>query len=71
MLLLLRIEVLTVASMKMAAFWVVALCSVVEVYRRFRAPLRCNLAFIKSFLNLLPTKCSSKNINVFASFPNF
>jgi hypothetical protein len=29
-------EVLTAASMKMSIFWVVALCSLVEVYRRFR-----------------------------------
>jgi hypothetical protein len=31
-----RFEILTAASMKMAVFWVVALCSLVEVYRRFR-----------------------------------
>jgi hypothetical protein len=29
-------EVLTSASMKMAVFWVVAPCTLVEVYRRFR-----------------------------------
>jgi hypothetical protein len=29
-------EVLTAASMKMAVFWVVAPCSLVEIYRRFR-----------------------------------
>jgi hypothetical protein len=29
-------QVLTAASMKMAVFWVVAPCSLVEVYRRFR-----------------------------------
>jgi hypothetical protein len=29
-------EVLTVASMKMAIFWVVELCNLVEVYQRFR-----------------------------------
>jgi hypothetical protein len=28
-------DVLTAASMKMAVFWVVALCSLVEIYRRF------------------------------------
>jgi hypothetical protein len=32
-----RFEVLTAVSMKMAVFWVVAPCSLVEVYRRFRA----------------------------------
>jgi hypothetical protein len=31
-------EVLTAASTKMAAFWVVAPCSLVEVYQRFRGP---------------------------------
>jgi hypothetical protein len=31
-----RFEILTTASMKMAVFWVVALYSLVEVYRRFR-----------------------------------
>jgi hypothetical protein len=29
-------EVLTAASMKVAIFWVVAPCSLVNVYRRFR-----------------------------------
>jgi hypothetical protein len=32
-----RFEVLTAASMKMAVFWVVAPCSLVEIYRRFRS----------------------------------
>jgi hypothetical protein len=31
-----RFEVLTAASMKMTVFWVVAQCSLVDVYRRFR-----------------------------------
>jgi hypothetical protein len=31
-------EVLTTVSMKMAVFWVVAPCSLVEVYQRFRGP---------------------------------
>jgi hypothetical protein len=31
-------EVLTAVSMKMAVFWVVAPCSLVEVYQRFRSP---------------------------------
>jgi hypothetical protein len=31
-----RFQVLTAASMKMAAFWDLALCSLVEVHRRFR-----------------------------------
>jgi hypothetical protein len=31
-------EVLTTVSTKMAVFWVVAPCSLVEVYRRFRGP---------------------------------
>jgi hypothetical protein len=31
-----RFQVLTAADMKMAVFWVVAPCSLVEVYRRFR-----------------------------------
>jgi hypothetical protein len=34
-------EVLTAVSMKMAVFWVVAQCSLVEVYQRFRGP--CSL----------------------------
>jgi hypothetical protein len=33
---LVRFEVLTAAYMKMAVFWVVATCSLVKVYRRFR-----------------------------------
>jgi hypothetical protein len=35
-----RFQVLTAASMKMAVFWVVAPCSLVEVYRRFRGACR-------------------------------
>jgi hypothetical protein len=31
-------EVLTAVRTKMAAFWVVAPCSLVEVYQRFRGP---------------------------------
>jgi hypothetical protein len=31
-------EVLTAVSTRMAAFWVVAPCSLVEVYQRFRGP---------------------------------
>jgi hypothetical protein len=31
-----RFEVLMVASIKMAIFWVVASCTLVEVYRHFR-----------------------------------
>jgi hypothetical protein len=31
-------EVLTAVSTKMAVFWVVAQCSLVEVYQRFRGP---------------------------------
>jgi hypothetical protein len=33
-------EVLTAVSTKMAIFWVVAPCSLVEVYQRFRGPCR-------------------------------
>jgi hypothetical protein len=31
-------EVLTAVSMKISVFWVVAPCSLVEVYQRFRGP---------------------------------
>jgi hypothetical protein len=31
-------EVLTAVSMKIAVFWVVAPCSLVEFYQRFRGP---------------------------------
>jgi hypothetical protein len=33
-----RFEVLTAVSTKMAVFWVVAQCCLVEVYRRLRGP---------------------------------
>jgi hypothetical protein len=33
-----RLEVLTAVITKMAVFWVVAPCSVVEVYQHFRSP---------------------------------
>jgi hypothetical protein len=39
-LLLAGFEILTAVIMKIAVFWVVAPCSVVEVYRRFRGPHR-------------------------------
>jgi type IV secretory pathway VirB3-like protein len=32
-----RFQVLTAVSMKMTAFWVAALCSLIEVDRRFRS----------------------------------
>jgi hypothetical protein len=35
-----EIQVLTAASMKMAVLWVVAPCSLVEVYRCFRSTCR-------------------------------
>jgi hypothetical protein len=31
-----RFQVLTAAGMKMMAFWAIAPCNIVEVYRRFR-----------------------------------
>jgi hypothetical protein len=37
---MLRFQVFTAASMKMAVFWVVAPCSLVDVYLRFRGT-RC------------------------------
>jgi hypothetical protein len=33
---LVRFEVITAASMKIAVFWVVAPCKLVDVYQRFR-----------------------------------
>jgi hypothetical protein len=36
-------EVLTAVNMKIAVFWVVAPCSLVEVYQRFRGPYDCLL----------------------------
>jgi hypothetical protein len=32
-----RFQVITAASMKMAVFWVVVPCSLLEVYQRFRS----------------------------------
>jgi hypothetical protein len=41
-------------GMKMAVFWVVAPCSLVEVYQRFRRPLRTHRCEnLKSYLNLV------------------
>jgi hypothetical protein len=34
-----RFQVLTAASMKIAVFWIVAPCSLVEVYQRFRGAI--------------------------------
>jgi hypothetical protein len=34
-----RFQVLTAASVKMAVFWDVAVCNLVEIYRRFRDAL--------------------------------
>jgi hypothetical protein len=36
-----RFEVLTAVGTKMAVFWVVAPCSLVEIYQRFRELNRC------------------------------
>jgi hypothetical protein len=44
-----RFQVLTAASMKMAVFWVVAPCSLVEVYRRYRGPC-CLINYVLTIL---------------------
>jgi hypothetical protein len=36
-----RFQVLTMASMKMAVFWVAVLCTLVEVYRSVRGACDC------------------------------
>jgi hypothetical protein len=41
-------EVLTAVSTKMAVFWVVALCNLVEVYQRFRGP--CDEAMMEALM---------------------
>jgi hypothetical protein len=41
-------EVLTALSMKMAVFWVVAQCSLVEVYQRFRGPCCLHPSIIRT-----------------------
>jgi hypothetical protein len=46
-----RFQVLTAASMKMAVFWVVAQCSLVEVYRLFTGA--CCLHHQYSFIALM------------------
>jgi hypothetical protein len=43
-------EVLTVVSMKMAVFWVIVPCSLVEVYQCFRGP--CCLHYQSHLLNI-------------------
>jgi hypothetical protein len=45
-------EVLTVVSMKIAVFWVVTPCSLVEVYQRFRGPDRPDDGGSKDHLNV-------------------
>jgi hypothetical protein len=50
-----RIEgfaVLTAASMNMAVFWVVAPCSLVEIYRRFRGGRLLSASMYSSDMNV-------------------
>jgi hypothetical protein len=49
-------EVLTVVSMKMAVFWVVAPCSLVKVYQCFRGPY-CLQNFYTTFHYYLNIAC--------------
>jgi hypothetical protein len=51
-------DVLTAVSTKMAVFWVVAPCSLVEVYQRFRGP--CCLRHSEEYLNARQTKTLAK-----------
>jgi hypothetical protein len=46
-----RFQVLTAASMKMAVFWVAALCSLEEVYQRFALTLKA-ASTSETFINI-------------------
>jgi hypothetical protein len=54
-----RFQVLAAASMKMAVFWVVAPCSLVEDYRRFRGV--CCLLLIALMMEAVSTSEMSVN----------
>jgi hypothetical protein len=47
-------------STKMAVFWVVAPCSLVEVYQRFRGPCCLHYQPWSALISLLPTKVSAE-----------
>jgi hypothetical protein len=57
-------EVLTVASMKMAVFWIVAPCNLVEVYRRFRGTCHDDggSKYLKNVCKLLPDYTALQSI---------
>jgi hypothetical protein len=48
-------EVLTAVSTKMAVFWVVAPCSLVEVYQRFRGPCCLHYQALMALVNFCQT----------------
>jgi hypothetical protein len=50
---LVRSQVLTAASMKMAVFWDAAPCSVVEDYRRFRGAMIALMMAVVSMLQFI------------------
>jgi hypothetical protein len=60
-------EVLTAASMKMAVFWVVVLCSLAEVYKRFRGT--CCLHYQGDHLHDGGSKYLEADINTYIYFP--
>jgi hypothetical protein len=71
---LVRFQVLTAASMKMAVFWVIAPCSLVEVYRRFRgacyqttrrATTQKTATLKQSFLRALSYRLTFERISLF------
>jgi hypothetical protein len=51
--LIVMFQVITAASMMIAVFWVVAPCSLVEVYRRFRGILCLHHQGDKSLMSLI------------------
>jgi hypothetical protein len=65
-------EVLTAVSTKMAVFWVVAPCSLVEVYRRFGGTAASIIRTMPNNFNPLHTflRCFSKiNFKIISSMP--
>jgi hypothetical protein len=56
-----RFQVLTTATMKMVVFWVIAPCSLVEVYRRFRGA--CSIALMMEAASTFETYQTTRRNN--------
>jgi hypothetical protein len=60
-----RLQVLTAVSMKMAVFWVVSPCGLVEVYQRFRGGFCLHHQGDERWAIMEATSTSEKSVNFY------